>query len=184
MPSSAPASDCAAGQGTPLPSKPHRRRPTTQRPRRVWIGHRGIPFDTTARLHEGRTPHRPCPAPTRPEIPTSTPTAPSRSPPRTTTTSDDAGAITRAQLGQACNIEGTVRSVQIASIDDHPVFACEATGAVTAPFYGRHHIAGITPGTIGLGRQRDIGATATSTAQYWRGGEAASGTAAGCVGPS
>jgi len=36
---------------------------------------------------------------------------------------------------------------------------------------------------IGLGRQRDTGATATRTAQYWRGGEAASGTAAGCVGP-
>ena len=96
------------------------------------------PACTKAGHPTDRAPHRPA---------RRSPRAPPRSPPRTTTTSDDAGAITRAQLGQAWNIEGTVRSVQIASIDDHPVFACEATGAVTAPFYGRRHIAGITPGT-------------------------------------
>ena len=118
-----------------------------------------IPFDTSARLHEDTMtprPAEPAAAGTSPTRATTaqpgsgqrTPAAPPGQ--RTPATAHGAGAITRAQPGQACSVEGTVRSVQVASKQDEPVFACEVvdpSGAVTALFYGRRHIAGITPGT-------------------------------------
>lgn len=97
-----------------------------------------IPFDTTARLHGEMA--EPATAP-------SIPATERRAKP---TPAKGAAAIGRAQPGQPCSVEGTVRAVQVASLDEQPVFACEVvdtTGAVTAVFYGRRHIRGITPGT-------------------------------------
>jgi len=93
-----------------------------------------IPFDTTARLHGEMVPRAPA-GETRP-------------PP--VAAGAGAGAGARSEPGQPCNVEGTVRSVQVASLGDQPVFACEVvddSGAITALFYGRRHIRGIAPGT-------------------------------------
>jgi len=60
---------------------------------------------------------------------------------------DPIGELSR---GRSAHVEGRVRSVRVVSIADTPVFTCElvdSTGAVTALFYGRRPIAGITPGT-------------------------------------
>jgi len=96
-----------------------------------------IPFDTTARLHGEMVPRASQPAPTTAD-------------PRTAKTAEGASAAARSAPGQPCSVEGTVRSVQVASLDDEPVFACEVvddSGAITAVFYGRRHIRGISPGT-------------------------------------
>ena len=59
-----------------------------------------------------------------------------------------AGTLTRGDLA---DVQGRVRSVQLASIAGSPVFTCEiadATGTVTAQFYGRRQIRGITAGKM------------------------------------
>ncbi len=93
-----------------------------------------IPFDTTARL--------------RGEIAANK--APTHGPPnRTARSVNGAAEAARSAPGQPCSVEGTVRSVQVASLDDQPVFACEVvddTGAITALFYGHKHIRGVNPG--------------------------------------
>jgi amino acid transporter len=59
-------------------------------------------------------------------------------------------SIAALRNGQRCQVEGRVRAVQVVALADSPLFSCEvvdATGALTALFYGRRHIAGIEPGT-------------------------------------
>lgn len=61
----------------------------------------------------------------------------------------DADAIGRLGRGQLADIEGRVRTVQVAALAGSSVFTCEvvdSTGTITALFYGRRHIAGISPG--------------------------------------
>ena len=117
-----------------------------------------IPFDTAARLaamhaHRPADPTAPPAAPGRAPATAQSPAHPTRDPgsahgaPRPP--ADDEG-IGRLAVGQPADVEGRVRAVQVASAAGSPVFTCEvvdATGAVTALFYGRRHIKGISPGT-------------------------------------
>ena len=94
-----------------------------------------IPFDTTARLRGEIAADK---------APTHSPVA------RNARSVDRAAAAARAASRQPYSVEGTVRSVQVASLDGQPVFTCEVVNegtAITALFYGRKHIRGITPGT-------------------------------------
>ena len=62
----------------------------------------------------------------------------------------DALPIGDLHTGQAAEIQGRVRSVQLTPIAGAPVLTCElvdATGAMVAFFYGRRHIGGIEPGS-------------------------------------
>ncbi len=65
--------------------------------------------------------------------------------------SADSDPIGYLRRGQVADVEGRVRTVQVAALADSAVFTCElvdATGTITALFYGRRHIAGIKPGTL------------------------------------
>jgi len=65
--------------------------------------------------------------------------------------SADSDPIGYLRRGQTADVEGRVRTVQVAALADSAVFTCElvdATGTITALFYGRRHIAGIKPGTL------------------------------------
>ncbi len=51
--------------------------------------------------------------------------------------------------GQVAEVEGRVRTVQVAALANSSVFTCElvdSTGTITALFYGRRHVPGIKPG--------------------------------------
>lgn len=55
------------------------------------------------------------------------------------------------QAGQVATVQGRVRSVQLTPLGGTPVLACEvvdATGTVTALFYGRRSVGGIEPGAV------------------------------------
>ncbi len=63
----------------------------------------------------------------------------------------DSDPIGYLRRGQTADVEGRVRTVQVAALAGSAVFTCElvdATGTITALFYGRRHIAGIKPGTL------------------------------------
>ena len=66
--------------------------------------------------------------------------------------------------GASADIAGRVRTVQVGTLHNTPVFICEIdddTGALTALFQNRHNIPGLTPGTrVRLrGRTRQKGNT-------------------------
>jgi amino acid transporter len=76
------------------------------------------------------------------------------------------GAVSMCDLvsGDSCDVQGRVRSVALTALAGSPTFTCEivdATGVVTVQFYGRKHIAGITPGRMlrvqGRSLRRDRG---------------------------
>jgi amino acid transporter len=61
----------------------------------------------------------------------------------------DANPIGTLVRGEACSIQGRIRSVQLTPVADTPVLSAEvvdATGSVIARFYGRREIPGIEPG--------------------------------------
>ncbi|WP_354531612.1 amino acid permease [Nakamurella sp. UYEF19] len=53
--------------------------------------------------------------------------------------------------GDACDVQGRVRTVQVGSLGGSPTFNCEivdSTGIVVVQFYGRKSVAGIAPGRL------------------------------------
>ena len=63
----------------------------------------------------------------------------------------DARPICDLVSGNACDVKGRVRTVQVAAIGGSPTFICEiadATGLLTVQFYGRRSVAGIEPGRM------------------------------------
>jgi hypothetical protein len=63
------------------------------------------------------------------------------------------GALPMCDLvsGDACDVQGRVRTVQVAALGGSPTFTCEIvdeTGIVTVQFYGRRNVAGIAPGRM------------------------------------
>jgi len=121
-----------------------------------------VPFDTATRL-AATTRHRPGSTPTGTE--TQSPGAapqPSRAPNADTpTVITQIGGLT---AGASADIAGQVRTVQVATLHNAPVFTCEIdddTGAVTALFQNRNGIPGIAPGAhVRLrGRARQKGDT-------------------------
>ena len=123
-----------------------------------------IPFDTQAKLaaverHRRSTAPDPVPPPvsvnaTRDKVLASRPGGTTRSaiikygapkPP------EDAVAMCDLVSGDACDVQGRVRTVQLAALGGSPTFTCEivdATGIVTVQFYGRKNVAGIAPGRL------------------------------------
>jgi amino acid transporter len=62
----------------------------------------------------------------------------------------DADPIGSLRRGEYADVEGRIRAVKVAALADSPLYACEvmdATGVVTAVFYGRRSVPGLSPGT-------------------------------------
>lgn len=76
----------------------------------------------------------------------------------------DARPICNLVSGDACDVQGRVRTVQVKALGGSPTFICEiadSTGTLTVQFYGRRHVAGIAPGRMlrvqGRSLRRDDG---------------------------
>jgi len=121
-----------------------------------------VPFDTATRLTTTAH-HRPGSTPTA-TVPTNTRPKPSTPQPRPDDAPDAPPAVDRIgdlTAGATADIAGRVRTVQVATLHNAPVFTCEIdddTGALTALFQNRNGIPGIIPGTRlrlrGQARQR------------------------------
>lgn len=104
-----------------------------------------IPFDTAARLAAERHPNS-RPAASAPVNGRRDALAAYGAP----TPPADADPIGQLVRGQTAVVEGRVHAVQVGAMAGSPIFSCEivdATGTITARFYGRRHIPGIKPGT-------------------------------------
>jgi amino acid transporter len=76
----------------------------------------------------------------------------------------DTRPICNLVSGDACDVQGRVRTVQVQALGGSPTFICEiadSTGTLTVQFYGRRHVAGIAPGRMlrvqGRSLRRDEG---------------------------
>lgn len=62
----------------------------------------------------------------------------------------DADPIGQLRRGEYADVAGRIRAVKVAALADSPLYTCEvmdSTGVLTAVFYGRRSVPGLTPGT-------------------------------------